>query len=86
MLTSMPDGNLYGVGMRGGDSDGGMIYRINPSGAYTRLYSFTRQRACGFSPGSAPVPGFDGAIYGITDAGGRYKKGIAYRYIPPAAQ
>jgi len=86
MLTFMPDGNLYGVGMRGGNSGAGMIYRIDPSGTYTRLYSFTKQRASGFSPGSALVPGFDGALYGITDAGGRFKNGIAYRYVLPAAQ
>lgn len=82
----MADGNLYGVGMHGGDFDGGMIYRIAPSGAYTRLYSFAKRGASGFSAGSAPVAGFDGALYGITDAGGRFKSGAAYRYVPPAAQ
>lgn len=84
VLTSMPDGNLYGVGMHGGDFNGGMIYRITPSRTYTRLYSFPKQSASGFSPGSAPVVGFDGALYGITDAGGRFNNGTAYRYVPPA--
>jgi len=81
-LTLMPDGNLYGVGMRGGDFDGGMIYRITSSGAYTRLYSFTKRKAGAFSPGSALVLGFDGASYGITDKGGRFNNGVAYRYLP----
>ncbi len=64
-LVEASDGNFYGTTAGGGANGNGIIYRITPSGAYNRLYSFT-----GGTDGSSPVAGLtqgsDGKLYGTT--------------------
>jgi uncharacterized repeat protein (TIGR03803 family) len=70
--TSAPiigsDGNLYGTTSAGGAHGYGEIYRIDPAGSLTVLYSFSS------SDGAYPLGGLtlgsDGNLYGTTSAGG----------------
>ncbi|MGC9948420.1 MAG: choice-of-anchor tandem repeat GloVer-containing protein [Bryobacteraceae bacterium] len=69
-----PAGNLYGTTVYGGTTDCsggcGVVYRVNPSGQETVLYSFT-----GGADGSNPYAGLvadpTGNLYGTTPWGGK---------------
>jgi len=67
----IPDlaGNLYGTTKTGGSSNLGTIFKLDPSGAETILYSFT-----GPPDGANPVAGLildsAGNLYGTTENGG----------------
>src|SRR5207249_3250647 len=39
-LVQDSDGNFYGTAQIGGANDNGTVFRINPSGSYSNLYSF----------------------------------------------
>ena len=62
-------GNLYGTTYIGGPSDRGVVFKVDPTGHETVLYSFT-----GGADGGNPVAGVildsTGNLYGTTDAGG----------------
>jgi uncharacterized repeat protein (TIGR03803 family) len=68
-LVQATNGDLYGTTGLGGSadcSDGcGTVFRINPSGTQTTLYSFTGG-ADGRSPASALVQATNGDLYGTT--------------------
>jgi uncharacterized repeat protein (TIGR03803 family) len=69
------DGNFYGTTVYGGVGDGGpgVIFKVTPSGAYTRLHAFCAEANCtdGEKPFFPPVEGNDGNFYGVAgDAGG----------------
>lgn len=68
-LTLAADGNFYGSTPSGGSNSAGVIFKITPSGTYTVIYNFTRGTDGGF-PKVSPVPGSDGALYGVTGIGG----------------
>ena len=62
-LLQASDGWLYGTTEKGGTSDGGTVFRIQPDG-----HGFTVLRNLG--PSLAPlVEGRDGLLYGSTPAG-----------------
>jgi uncharacterized repeat protein (TIGR03803 family) len=60
------DGNLYGLA-QGGANGYGAVFKLTPSGVYTRLYSFCSQPNCadGVIP-FALVLAPDGNLYGVT--------------------
>jgi uncharacterized repeat protein (TIGR03803 family) len=62
-------GNLYGTTAGGGDFNNGAVFRIDPSGAETILYSFTGG-ADGGGPHSGLLLNAGGNLYGITGEGG----------------
>jgi uncharacterized repeat protein (TIGR03803 family) len=72
-------GNLYGTTEQGGVSNGGTIFKVDPSGNETVLYSFA-----GGSDGASPVAGLlrdnAGAFYGTTKAGGAFGRGTIFRW------
>jgi uncharacterized repeat protein (TIGR03803 family) len=74
-----PDGNFYGTTSGGGTNTGvycpsgcGTVFKINPSGKLTTLYSFCAQPGCadGDGPIGGLVLGLDGNFYGTTGYGG----------------
>jgi len=71
-LVQATDGNLYGTTSHGGGQAGGTIFRINPAGQLTTLYSFCSQAQCadGNSPDAPLVQGANGDLYGATLVGG----------------
>jgi uncharacterized repeat protein (TIGR03803 family) len=77
-LTRDSAGNLYGTTNGGGKRHKGVVFRLDPSGNETVLYSFTGG-ADGAFPGSAGVV-FDSAgnLYGTTVQGGK-DFGVVYK-------
>jgi uncharacterized repeat protein (TIGR03803 family) len=77
-LMQATDGNFYGATGHGGagnhcsDLGCGTIFKINPSGAFTTLYSFCIQTGCpdGESPNGELLQADDGNFYGTTADGG----------------
>jgi uncharacterized repeat protein (TIGR03803 family) len=71
------DGNLYGTTSRGGAADAGIIYKVDPAGQETVLYSFT-----GWGDGANPqgelVRDSAGNLYGTTPWGG-VGMGVVYK-------
>lgn len=61
------DGNFYGTAPHLGEFDRGIIYKLSPSGIFTRLYSFDGSE--GASPDGGLVQGPDGNLYGTTLGG-----------------
>jgi uncharacterized repeat protein (TIGR03803 family) len=62
------EGNFYGTTQLGGASNRGVIFKLDPSGEETVLYSFT-----GASDGGIPIGRLlhhGGSLYGVTSLGG----------------
>jgi uncharacterized repeat protein (TIGR03803 family) len=80
-LIQASDGMLYGTTARGGLSDDGTIYRLNPAGgAPIILHSFDEPE--GEQPVAALVQASDGNFYGTTEFGGMHDKGTVFRITP----
>jgi len=73
-------GDLYGTTSAGGDTSCGcgVVFKITPAGAYTRLHTFTPSKK-----GSTPISGLliddAGNMYGNTSAGGKHGAGVIYK-------
>ena len=71
-------GNLYGATFHGGPANAGVVYRLDPAGRETVLYSFT-----GGADGAGPMAGVihdtEGNLYGTTTAGGAAGWGVVYK-------
>ncbi len=71
-------GNLYGTTLGGGPANLGVVYKLDPSGDETVLYSFV-----GSTDGAVPIGNLtrdsSGNIYGATAYGGIANVGIAYK-------
>jgi uncharacterized repeat protein (TIGR03803 family) len=82
-LVTGTDGHLYGTTSRGGDTGGGVLLRVVPaSNTWSVLASFSA--ATGTQPAGAVCIGSDGALYGLTTAGGTSGHGTLWRYTPAA--
>lgn len=90
-LRQASDGNFYGTTQFGGANatNGGVIFRMTPAGAYTKLHAFTGQFIADGTPptgaasdGTQPVGGLfqasDGLLYGTTGGGGALGGGTAF--------
>lgn len=72
-LIQATDGNFYGTAsLIGANGDGGTVFQITPSGAFTTLYSFCSLPNCadGRTPDAKLVQATDGSFYGTTLTGG----------------
>lgn len=72
-------GNLYGTTQIGGTAGFGTVFRLNPRGQETVVYSFT-----GGADGAAPYGGSlvrdsAGNLYGVTPAGGDSDFGVVFK-------
>ena len=84
------DGNFYGTTPFGGANSfeggpkAGTLFKITPSGAFTKLWDFCSQSNC--ADGSLPlaplVQGSDGNLYGTTTAGGANNQGTVFKITP----
>jgi uncharacterized repeat protein (TIGR03803 family) len=74
-------GNLYGTTRYGGASGAGVVYKVDPKGEETVLYSFT-----GESDGAYPVAGVirdsAGNLYGTASFGGTKNSGVVFEVKP----
>jgi len=84
-LTMNSQGVLYGVTLRGGTWDSGVIYQLAPAtgGAYTEsvLYSFG-DLADASTPNGPLTMDSSGALYGVTSLGGAFDSGTVYKFVP----
>jgi uncharacterized repeat protein (TIGR03803 family) len=76
-ITGDAAGNLYGFTFSGG-AGFGTIYKLDPAGNETVLYTFTGQ-AEGTGPQGAPVLDAAGNLYGVTMAGGSLFDGTIFK-------
>jgi uncharacterized repeat protein (TIGR03803 family) len=83
------DGNLFGVGTRGGTIDGqpsnyGTIFELTSAGELKALYNFTSGKE-GSNPQGKLVEDHQGNLYGTTMNGGKvgqYPAGEVFRFVP----
>src|ERR1022692_316503 len=61
-------GNLYGTTFYGGSANAGVVFKVDPSGEETVLYSFTGGAAGGNPPGGV-ISASSGNLYGTTPTG-----------------
>src|SRR6202051_3759564 len=66
-------GNLFGTTFQGGAYSFGTVFKLDPQGRETIVYSFCAKTPCtkGAYPGGV-IPGKNGSLYGITYAGGDF--------------
>jgi uncharacterized repeat protein (TIGR03803 family) len=77
------DGALYGTTYMGGETDRGILYKVQTDGSgYTVLRSFNASGYDGSRPMAVPLQGSDGALYGTTYSGGRYDVGTVFKMAP----
>jgi uncharacterized repeat protein (TIGR03803 family) len=75
------DGNFYGTTYQGGGStSAGTIFKINPAGKLTSLYTFCQGWFCvdGSTPRTALMQATDGTFYGTTFNGGQQTLGVVF--------
>jgi uncharacterized repeat protein (TIGR03803 family) len=75
-------GNLYGITMDGGASDGccGVVFKVDPVGKFTVLHNFTGTD--GESPEAGLTLDAAGNLYGTTSAGGASGFGVVFKLDP----
>jgi len=77
-LVRDASGNLYGTTYTGATSGYGTVFKVDPKGKETVLYSFT-----GGNDGGSPVGGVvrdsEGNLYGTTQYGGAYENGAVFK-------
>lgn len=72
-------GNLYGTTSRGGAFNFGTVFKIDPSGQETVLYSFGGSSTDGQQPNATPILDAAGNLYGTSSVGGAFNFGSVYR-------
>jgi uncharacterized repeat protein (TIGR03803 family) len=80
-LISDAAGNLYGTASAGGSNKEGVVYKVNPAGVETVLYSF-RGAADGANPRSILTADGAGNFYGTTLQGGFSGAGVVFKIDP----
>jgi uncharacterized repeat protein (TIGR03803 family) len=80
-LTLDGAGNIYGASFEGGDSGDGAIFKLDTSGNFTLLHSFSK------TDGSRPTDAAmlrdsAGNLYGTTYAGGDFDNGVVFKLDP----
>jgi uncharacterized repeat protein (TIGR03803 family) len=79
------DGNLYGTTGSGGDLDCfkpfgcGVIFKIDPSGTESVLFTFTNEITTGYNPISGLIRDPSGNLYGTTYRGGANGMGTVFK-------
>jgi uncharacterized repeat protein (TIGR03803 family) len=85
-LAAGSDGNFYGTTEGGGTYNFGIVFRFNPSGAETNLYSFGSFPNDGNFPNAGLVQGSDGNFYGTALQGGTNNEGVVFRIGPSGTE
>ncbi len=83
-LVLASNGDLYGTASFGGATDNGTVFKLTPSGTFTRLYSFCSQANCadGSQPEGGLIQASNGKIYGTTNIGGTGGGGTVFAITP----
>ncbi len=78
-------GNVYGTAGQGGaNNNGGLLFKVTPTGEYSVLYNFCAESNCadGSFPRAGVVLDENGNLFGTTDLDGSYGNGTAYKLTP----
>jgi len=70
-------GDIYGTTSSGGSANGGVLFRIDPSGNETVIHNFKSQT--GSIPNSTLLADGMGNVYGVAGSGGAGSRGVLYR-------
>lgn len=80
-LCQAGNGTLYGMTYRGGASDDGVFYRIEPDGSgFAKLFDFTGSN--GQSPWNHMVVAGPDLLYGAVTLGGSSSSGLLFSFVP----
>jgi uncharacterized repeat protein (TIGR03803 family) len=74
-------GNLYGTTFFGGTADAGLVYKLDPAGNYTVLYSFPGRVNRG-NPYAGVIGDPAGDLFGTTYYGGDSNRGVVFELTP----
>lgn len=85
-LTRGPSGSLYGASLYGGTFNFGTVFKIEPNGAETVLYSFSAASGDGALPGGGLVLDNLGNLYGTTNSGGSSYYGTVFKLDPSGTE
>jgi len=85
VLVQGSDGNFYGTTAFGGAHHKGTVFKIDATGTFTTLHSFSGPPSEGATPVAALVQGSDGNFYGTTASGGEHLQGTVFRITPAGA-
>jgi len=77
-LVADTKGNLYGTTIVGGENGYGVVFKLTPTGAETILYNFPNYGDDRFQPDQTLTLDKKGNLYGATNYGGLYDKGLAF--------
>jgi uncharacterized repeat protein (TIGR03803 family) len=78
-LIEAGDGELYGTASGGGHFTNGAVFKLNKDGCgYSVLHDFGNGSDGQYPQGSL-MEGIDGALYGLTSAGGTFGDGTAFK-------
>lgn len=75
------EGNLYGTTTMGGTSNVGTVFKLDKNGNETVLHTFTARLDGGY-PWAGVVRDAAGNLYGTTNVGGLYDRGVIFRVDP----
>ncbi len=81
-VTLGPGGNLYGTTFTGGAHAQGTVFRLDPAGTETVLYSFKGGSSDGSGPRSSLTMNRAGDLYGTTESGGEDGDGVVFKITP----
>ena len=78
-LAQASNGKLYGVTLRGGEHDRGVLFEYDIiSGVYVKLLDF--KQSIGKSPSGGLLEAETLQLFGLTDSGGENNKGVLFKY------
>jgi uncharacterized repeat protein (TIGR03803 family) len=84
-LIVATNGNLYGTTYTGGtQGDGGTLFEMTTTGAFSSLYSFCGENDCSDANGqpfAVPTEAANGTFYSTTVGGGLYDDGLVYTFV-----
>jgi len=82
-VIQVASGDLYGTTNGGGANCCGTVFKINPNGALTTLYSFCSQGGVNCTDGAYPIAALvqssEGDFYGATEWGGTNNNGTIFK-------
>ncbi len=78
-LVQGTDGQLYGTTYNGGTFNSGTAFKVDTSGNFTLLHSFSGSTTDGGNPTGGMTLGSDGNFYGTTQQGGTQLEGVVFK-------
>lgn len=79
-VTQGRDGSFYGTTIYGGADDIGTVFKLDPTGTLTTLYSVTRTGPA--FPGAGVIEASDGNLYGTAVGSGADDYGMVFKLDP----